>query len=97
MSDQDFFAVDVFVFPSSHHALKAEKLCEEAGVKVVLIPLPREISADCGVSLIVHPDLREQAEELFQEKGITLLEVHRIARDGKQGRMWKRLLGDTRG
>lgn len=97
MCDQDFFAVDLFTFPSSHHALKAEKICKEAGVKVVLIPLPREISADCGVSLIVHPDLREQAEELFQEKEVALLGVHRIARNGKQGRMWKRLLGDTRG
>jgi hypothetical protein len=92
----DFFAVDVFTFPSSHHALKAEKICKEAGIKAVLIPLPREISADCGVSLIVHPDLMAQVEVLFQEKGVALLGVHRITRGGKQGHMWRRLLVDSR-
>lgn len=89
------FAVAVFTFPSSHHALKAEKICQEAGVKVQLIPLPREIGADCGVALILHPEMRQRAEELLSRKGISLGGVHRVVGDGKQGRMWRKLLGDT--
>ncbi|MFY9140480.1 MAG: DUF3343 domain-containing protein [Thermacetogeniaceae bacterium] len=86
------FAFDVLTFPSSHYALKAEKTCKDAGICVALIPLPREISADCGVSIIVRPEIRREAEMLLEEKGVPLDGVHRIMREGREARTWKRLL-----
>ena len=93
MSDQEnYCAVDVLTFPSSHYALKAEKICKQAGVQVVLIPLPREISADCGVALIVRPETRQDAEVLLQQAGVSLHGVYHLLRKGKDARLWRRLL-----
>jgi len=89
-ASQENFAVDVFTFPSSHYALKAEKTCKDAGICVVLIPLPRELSADCGVALIVRPEMRREAELLLEEKGVPLDGVHHIVREGREANLWKR-------
>jgi hypothetical protein len=94
MSEQErYFAVDVLTFPSSHYALKAEKACKDAGILVVLIPLPREISADCGVALIVRPETRQSAESLLRQARVPLNGVHHLQREGKDARLWRRLLG----
>ena len=88
---EKYFAVDVLTFPSSHYALKAEKVCKDAGIRVVLIPLPREISADCGVALIVRPEARPNAEDLLGQAGVSLNNVHHLRRKGKDARLWRRL------
>jgi hypothetical protein len=41
----------VFLFPSVSHVLKAEKILIAAGIAHKLIPVPRQISSDCGVCL----------------------------------------------
>jgi hypothetical protein len=41
----------VVLFPSTSGALRAEKLAKEAGLTVKLIPVPRQLSSDCGVCL----------------------------------------------
>ncbi len=89
---ENSFAVDVLTFPSSHYALKAEKICKDVGVKVMLIPLPREISSDCGVALIVHPEARPKAEGLLEGGGIPLNGVHHIQREGREARLWQSIL-----
>jgi hypothetical protein len=88
------FAVTVFTFPSTHYALKAEKICQEAGVKALLIPLPRDIRADCGLALILRPAMRLRAEELLKGQDVRWDGVHQLAGEGRQGRMWKNLLAD---
>jgi hypothetical protein len=45
--DYDTFAI----FKSVHWVLKAEKILKKAGVPVESVPVPRRISADCGVAL----------------------------------------------
>jgi hypothetical protein len=49
----------VFLFPSVSHALKAEKIVKEQGIVHKLIPVPRHISADCGVCLRVAVERQE--------------------------------------
>jgi phosphoribosylpyrophosphate synthetase len=41
----------VVLFPSTGGAIRAEKLAKEAGLMVKLIPVPRQLSSDCGVCL----------------------------------------------
>jgi len=41
----------VILFQSTHHAFQAERRCLEAGLKVKLIPTPRQFSAECGTAL----------------------------------------------
>jgi hypothetical protein len=41
----------VALCPTTSAALRAEKLLLRAGVKVKLIPTPREFSSDCGMAV----------------------------------------------
>lgn len=84
--------VAIFTFPSVHYAMKAEKVCQDANLPVVVIPLPREISADCGVSLLVPWESREEGVELLQKAEVPLEGIHRMSRSGRQARMWQHLL-----
>lgn len=39
-------------FASVHHAIRAEKLLNACGIKVIALPTPREIDISCGQCLI---------------------------------------------
>ena len=56
----------VFLFPSVSHALKAEKILKARGTPHKLIPVPRHISADCGVCLRVAVEQQGLAAEALQ-------------------------------
>ena len=56
-------AYDVILFASVSHALRAEKILKETGIPFKLIPVPRHISSDCGVSLRFSPAYRKQIDE----------------------------------
>jgi hypothetical protein len=45
----------VFLFHSTSGAIRAEKLALESGFKVKLIPVPRQLSSDCGLCLRCNP------------------------------------------
>ena len=47
----DNLGYSVFLFASTSGALRAEKLVQEAALRVKLIPVPRHLSSDCGVCL----------------------------------------------
>ncbi|HHW40897.1 MAG TPA: DUF3343 domain-containing protein [Syntrophomonadaceae bacterium] len=82
----------VFTFPSSHHALRAEKICKEAGFPALLVPLPREISSDCGVSLVLSIEMRHKCDDLLKRVGIPVEGIYPLTREGRQARMWQRYL-----
>jgi hypothetical protein len=41
----------VVLFHSSTHAIRAEKVLIQTGIKNKLIPTPRQLSSDCGMAL----------------------------------------------
>jgi hypothetical protein len=67
----------VFLFPSVSHVLKAEKILIAASIAHKLIPVPRQISSDCGVCIRVAVDRQDQATAVLREKiaweGLALL------------------------
>ncbi len=87
MSEEVLLAV--FTFPSLHHALRAEKLCLEAGLRARLIPLPREISSDCGVVLALPWEARAAGEEVLAGAGVPVAGLHSLRRSGRQARFWR--------
>jgi cell division inhibitor SulA len=89
---EEVLTATVISFPSSHYAFQAEKACQDANLPVLLIPLPREIGADCGVALLISPKLQEQAEELLSNAGVTLTGTHQISRQRSRARLWLRVL-----
>jgi len=59
-------AFAIATFHSTHMVLKAEKLLKEAGVEGVrLVPVPSQVSSDCGVTIrFAAADVARAAELL---------------------------------
>lgn len=46
----------IITFGSTHSAMKAEKLLNNRGIKHEIIPTPKDISSDCGISVRVDAE-----------------------------------------
>lgn len=60
----------VVTFHTTADAMAMEKVCKEQNIPGRLIPVPRAISAGCGLSWCAEPDEQEQIEQGMDEAGI---------------------------
>jgi hypothetical protein len=60
----------VVLFHTTAAAMQAEKVLSKAGLKVKLIPTPREFSSDCGIALRFEWEQRAQVESLLACKKV---------------------------
>lgn len=60
----------VFAFASTAIAMKMEKTMKEAKAPGRLIPVPKEITAGCGLAYIAEPEEKEQLEAIMKENDI---------------------------
>ncbi len=60
----------IVVFPSTHFALRAEKLARAEGLPVRMVPVPRGISADCNMGMQVAREYVARLEPLLADKGV---------------------------
>lgn len=58
----------LILFDSVHHALKAEKILKNKDIIFKLIPVPKEISSDCGVCLRFLLEDRASIEDALADK-----------------------------
>jgi hypothetical protein len=66
----------VILFPSIHFVLQAEKMVKGKGFSIDLIPVPRELSSDCGVCMLIEWEERERLCSLLEEGGVKIEGVH---------------------
>jgi hypothetical protein len=59
-------------FHTTTAAMAMEKACTAAGLPGRLIPVPREITAGCGMSWKAEPEDRAALETFVKEKSITV-------------------------
>jgi hypothetical protein len=52
----------IMVFASTHKVMKAEKLLHEAGIRHEIIPTPKYLSNDCGMSIRIWGNAAEVTE-----------------------------------
>ena len=76
----------LFLFESIHQVMRAEKLLKEKGMEVDLLPVPREISSDCGVAIEMVLGLKEEVMRLFEENKISIVECYTRDQKGRLGR-----------
>ncbi len=60
----------VVLFHSTNAALRTEKLAADAGIRVKLIPVPRQMGSDCGVCIAFDPADRARVEELLHYNAV---------------------------
>lgn len=72
----------VAIFHSIHRVMKAEKQLKAAKTDILLIPVPRELSSDCGLAIRIKGEQREQVLALLDEAGLAPAELHRRGTGG---------------
>jgi len=73
----------ILLFQSVHQVMKAEKALKERGITVDVIPVPREISSDCGVVIQVPSEVSEEALCFIGERGLSCVECYRKENGGQ--------------
>ena len=60
----------IVTFTTTHGALRAERAAKEAGFRVRMIPVPREISSDCNMGMEASIEDMERLRSLLASRGI---------------------------
>lgn len=57
----------IITFHTTTDAIAAERVCKNEKLEGRMIPVPREISAGCGLSFCTAPELEERMKEVLKE------------------------------
>ncbi len=66
----------VLIFHSIHRVMRAEKILKGAGVDARLVPVPRQLSSDCGLALVFPLTQRSAVQEELEGAGCLFEELH---------------------
>lgn len=64
------------MFASTSHAIRAERLLDDAGIGNKLIPVPRHLSSDCGVCLRIDRSDVEAARDALVGTKVRIEGIH---------------------
>ena len=65
----------VAIFHSVHRVMKAEKILKGQQLNVLLIPAPRQLSADCGMAIRYPYELHSEIKRTLVEVALPLTDV----------------------
>ncbi len=68
----------VITFHTTADAMEMERICKKHGAPGRMIPVPRVISAGCGLAWSADPSDREQIVLVMQEAGIREEAMHEV-------------------
>lgn len=71
---------NVVLFHSMSNALQVEKLLKGMGMAVKLIPVPRQLSSDCGICLRFDRRDEPRVKATLEKKGIEIQGIHPMSR-----------------
>lgn len=78
VNDNDYVAI----FHNIHRVMKAEQLLKQARLAILLIPVPRQLSSDCGLALRFDEAARAEVLALLRREALLPAELYR--RNGKE-------------
>ena len=73
VKDGDYVAI----FNSIHRVMEAERLLKSLQLKILLIPAPRALAADCGLALRYSEEARGEVEGALAEAGLLPRSLYR--------------------
>lgn len=68
----------VIIVYSTSYAMRIEKLLQEQGLACKMIPVPRQISSDCGVCVRVLRSDVKAARQAIAEAQVEIKGIHEI-------------------
>ncbi len=66
------------VLEAIHYVIKGEKILKTAGLRIDVIPVPREVSSDCGMALEFSCRNRDRVEQLLADEGVTVVGIYAL-------------------
>lgn len=66
------------LFETTRAVLKCERLCKAAGISCKVIPVPRDLSAGCGMAIELSEIDTERVERMLRDE---VIEVRFVRRD----------------
>jgi len=85
VKDGDYVAI----FNSVHRVMEAERLLKDKHLKMLLIPAPRALAADCGLAIRYAQDVRSEVEAVLAQAGLLPRELYR-----KSGENFEKIEGE---
>lgn len=71
-------AYAVILVHSTSHAMRVEKLLQNVGIACKMIPVPRQISSDCGVCIRILRQDVEAARRAIQAGAVDIETIREI-------------------
>jgi hypothetical protein len=68
----------VVLFHSTAHAIRAEKVLVQAGLRIKMIPTPRHISSDCGMALRFDRSQEPLVRTALDKKRVPINGIHTV-------------------
>ncbi|MDD5700782.1 MAG: DUF3343 domain-containing protein [Dehalococcoidales bacterium] len=69
----------VILFHTTSSVMRTEKLLLKAGVKIKLVPTPREFSSDCGISIRFEWAKYEPLKVLLEEERVEFEAIYPLS------------------
>ena len=69
----------VITFHSTHHAIKAEKRLKTGNFEIELIPTPREISSECGFTILIKNCESQSLVIFLEEDNLLVDQIYKIS------------------
>ena len=63
------------IFLSIHYVLKAEQLLKENNISLDVVPVPREISGDCGMAITFDSTQLAAVQGILDAAGIAIARI----------------------
>ncbi len=74
----------VAIFHSIHRVMKAEKVLKKERADILLIPVPRQLTSDCGLAIRYPEQERSRVAEVLRLEDLLPAELYSY--DGKEFR-----------
>ena len=74
----------ILLFDSIHYVLAAERVFKERGVFCELVPVPRDLSSECGMAIEFRPSDRAAVREALAEARVKPRAVRRPVAGGHE-------------
>ena len=68
----------VVTFYTTASAMEMERACKRAGVAGRLMPVPRELTSDCGIAWASAESLRREVEAVIGQEDIEISGIHTL-------------------
>ncbi|MCF7934797.1 MAG: DUF3343 domain-containing protein [Synergistales bacterium] len=65
------------LFDTTHMALRFEKTCNREGFAARIVPVPRHLSASCGLACTYHCEREQEIRKLCETNDIEIAGFHR--------------------